>query len=274
MDLPVIQYAKEICEQELRKALAAGKEGGIEIYYQPLVHVSTGKVIGAEALTRWVHPLLGDISPRIFVPLAESNGLVTDLDRYVLTVACQQARRWQDTYGPIRIATNISPHSLQHADFVAVILNVLQETRLPPECLEIELTENIAIRQEHTLSILARLKGLGIKIAIDDFGTGYSSLNYLRVFPVDTLKIDQVFVRDVESSQQVVPITSAIIRLAHELNLQIVAEGVETEEQKNYLLRKDCHVMQGFLFSKPLPADQFERFLQASVHSRSRIGRC
>ena len=267
MDLPVIQHAKEICEQELRKALAAGKQGGIEIFYQPFVHVGTGQVIGAEALTRWVHPLLGEISPRIFVPLAESNGLVAELDRFVLTVACRQAKRWLNTYGPIRIAINISPLSFQHADFVAVILNVLQETRLPPECLEIELTENIALRQEHIFSTFARLKGIGIKIAIDDFGTGYSSLNYLRMFPVDTLKIDQVFVQDVENSQQEVPITSAIIRLAHELNLQLVAEGVESEEQKNYLMQKDCCVMQGFLFSKPLPADQFEQFLQADVHS-------
>ncbi|WP_165912716.1 sensor domain-containing protein [Effusibacillus lacus] len=249
-------------ENDLRKALER-KE--FKIYYQPQISIRTGRVIGLEALIRWHHPEKGLISPAQFIPLAEETGLIVPIGEWVLWEACRQNREWQDAgYAKMRIAVNTSARQFQQGNLAQTVQNVLRETGLDPRWLELELTESAAMHQaENVIDILQQIKKLGVSISIDDFGTGYSSLNYLKRFPVDFLKIDQTFVHDINQDSDDAVIVNAMIAVAHSLNLKVVAEGVETQEQLDFLKQRRCDVVQGYFFSKPVPGEEIESMLKS-----------
>jgi len=253
-------FEKLSLESSIRKAI---DQDEFILYFQPQVDFSTKEIIGMEALIRWIHPQKGMISPAEFIPLAEESGLIVPLGKWVLNTACKQNKALQDEgYPPIRVAVNFSLTQFQQVNVVEMIKQALEDTGLEPKYLEIELTESVIIENvEETLEKIKQLKELGIHIAIDDFGTGYSSLSYLRNLLIDTLKIDRSFVRDIASQFNDAHISTAIIGLAHSLNLNVVAEGVETQEQLEFLLSKDCRKMQGYLFSKPVSLEEFKKFL-------------
>ncbi|HEY5673833.1 MAG TPA: EAL domain-containing protein [Malonomonas sp.] len=237
---------------------------GFRLVYQPKVDMQTGQVCGMEALVRWEQDELGTISPVRFIPIAEETGLIVPLGRWILHTSCAQLKSWQDSGAPpMKIAVNLSGRQLQQPDLLPMIAEVLHETGLEPECLELELTESMLMETvENTIQLLQQLKDLGVTLAIDDFGTGYSSLSYLTRFPIDTLKIDRSFVRDLEADRNDATIVEAIVAMAHSLGLQVVAEGVESEFQQQFLKYRGCDQYQGFLFSKPVYAEEFEeRFL-------------
>jgi len=231
------------------------------LHYQPMVEIATGRVVGAEALVRWNHPESGLIQPDDFIPIAEEMNLIVPLGAWVLRTACTQMKAWHDAgHAWLRVAVNLSPRQFQDRELVEVIVTILEETGFPPAYLDLEITESTAMQNaELSLSILTRLKELGIRISIDDFGTGHSSLSYLKRFPIDTVKIDQGFVRDLSTDDAA--IISAVISMARALNLRVIAEGVETEEQLAFLRREQCGEMQGFLYSQPLAAKDFEEAL-------------
>ena len=234
------------------------------VHYQPMVEISTGRVVGAEALVRWNHPESGLLGPDEFIPIAEESQLIVPLGEWVLRTACEQMRAWHEAgHGGLRIAVNLSPRQFHERDLVATVERVLADTGFPPELLDLEITESTAMQNaELSLGILRRLKEKGIRISIDDFGTGYSSLNYLKRFPIDTVKIDHDFVRDLGAGTSDGAIISAVISMARALKLRVIAEGVETHEQLAFLAREQCSEMQGFLYSRPLPAADFERNLR------------
>ncbi|MEK3867406.1 EAL domain-containing protein [Paenibacillus sp. FSL H7-0716] len=248
--------ARLTAEQELRKALERNE---LFLVYQPQLHFASGQVTGAEALIRWQHPKRGLVPPSEFIPLAEETGMIVPIGEWVLRTACRQNKVWQDVgYSPMRVAVNLSVYQFNQADIVQKVKEILQETRLNPQWLELELTESIAMQNaERVVMTLEELKNLGIQISIDDFGTGYSSLSYLRRFPVDRLKIDRSFVSDITERENEAVIAASIIAMAHSLKLDVIAEGVETEKQFEFLKTKGCHVMQGYYFCKPLPAESF-----------------
>ena len=236
----------------------------IRVFYQPLVDLQSGKIIGAEALARWQHPDLGLIMPSKFIPVAEQTGLILRLTELILEAVCRQMRSWKDlniNYG--FIAVNLSTqHFRPDSNLIEMLNKVLQESRLEPEDLELELTESIIMQNaEFTINVLSKLQTMGVKVAIDDFGTGYSSLSYLKHFPVNTLKIDRCFIQDVTSDRHDATISLAIIDLAHSLSLQVIAEGVETMEQVQFLKEHSCDQIQGYFFSPPLPQLEFEKML-------------
>lgn len=234
------------------------------LHYQPQVDIASGRIVGAEALIRWKHPKLGMISPAKFIPLAEENGLIVPIGDWVLKTACAQNKLWMDMgYAPIYISVNISALQISETSFIEKISQVLLETQMDPKYLELEITESIAMEDTETrIEILKTLREMGIRLAIDDFGTGYSSLNYLSKFHITTLKIDQSFIRELTTSEKGEAIASSILAIGQNLNLIVTAEGVETEEQLNFLKGKKCDIMQGYLFSKPLPSDQFEELIK------------
>ncbi|PZO37392.1 MAG: GGDEF domain-containing response regulator [Pseudanabaena frigida] len=239
----------------------------IRVFYQPLVDLKSGQVVGAEALARWQHPDLGIIMPGKFIPIAEQTGLILRLGELVLDAACKQMQSWQEldiNYG--FIAVNLSgQHFRPDNNLLELISKVLQETGIEAHHLEIELTESIIMQNaEYTIEVLSQLQIMGVKVAIDDFGTGYSSLSYLKHFPVNTLKIDRCFIQDIITDRHDATISLAIIDLAHSLSLHVVAEGVETSEQANFLKEHGCDQMQGYFFSPPLPASEFEKILLES----------
>ena len=234
------------------------------VFYQPLVNLKSGQIVGAEALARWQHPDLGIIMPSKFIPVAEQTGLILRLSELMLYAACEQMRSWKEVgikYG--FVAVNLSgQHFRPDNNLIEMIGKILQETGVEPHHLEIELTESVIMQNaEFTIDVLSKLQALGIKIAIDDFGTGYSSLSYLKHFPVNTLKIDRCFIQDVTTDRHDATISLAIIDLAHSLALEVVAEGVETAEQIQFLKEHDCDQIQGYFFSPPLPAPEFEKML-------------
>jgi diguanylate cyclase (GGDEF)-like protein/PAS domain S-box-containing protein len=232
-----------------------------EVYYQPKVNIRTGRIIGTEALLRWKHPQMGLVSPARFIPLAEESGLIIPIGEWVLKKACAQNKEWQKAGCPhLNIAVNFSSRQFYQADICSVIKKVLRETELNSRYLELELTENVII-QNTAIEKMHELKALGILISIDDFGTGYSSLRYLKDFPIDNLKIDQSFIRNSTKDPRVEAITSTVINLAQNLNLTVIAEGVETEEELAYLKSHFCYIMQGYYFSKPLPAEEITKLL-------------
>ena len=256
-------------ETHLRQALERQE---LSLHYQPQIDLVSGRVIGMEALLRWDSPALGSIPPVRFIPLAEETGLILPIGEWVLETACQQARKWhQAGFTGLRMAVNISACQFKQADFVDRIDRILQTTGLPPEHLEIELTESIVMeRSEETLLTLTDLKVRGIKLAIDDFGTGYSMLSYLKYFPIDRIKIDRSFVRDITTDSDDAAITEAIVVMAHSLKLRVVAEGVETEEQLEFLRRCGCEEVQGYYFSRPHPVDRSELFLSRHFSAESK----
>lgn len=249
-----------VLENNLRLAL---EKNEIQLYYQPQVDIHTHKIIAMEALVRWQHPEFGLIGPKDFIPLAEDIGFIIPLGEWVLYTACQQNKVWQD-YGfpPIRISVNFSAVQFEQADFENMIINVLKETGMDPNYLEVEITESVLMRDiEYTKDILSTLKKVGVHIAIDDFGTGYSSLSYLKKFPIETLKIDQSFIQDITTDADDRAITKAITAMAQSLNIQIVAEGVETEGQLEYLKTLHCQKIQGYFISHPLPSYESTKLL-------------
>ncbi|NLE00234.1 MAG: EAL domain-containing protein [Fibrobacter sp.] len=248
-------------EHNLRKAL---KKNEFLVYYQPQIRLKDKSIIGAEALVRWQHPELGMISPAEFIPIAEQTGLILSLGEWVLRSACKQTKLWHSTYGKeFVISVNLSTRQFQQQDLVSTVHKVLYETKLPPEFLELEITESLGMKNpELTLKTLHELKAMGIHIAIDDFGTGYSSLSYLKKFPIDTLKIDRSFVSDIQADSNDAAIVLAIIALAHSLKLKVIAEGVELQEQVDYLLKNGCESIQGYFYSPPVKAEEFEEMLR------------
>lgn len=235
------------------------------VYYQPQVNITTGEVIGMEALVRWQHPEIGMISPATFVPIAEKNGLIIPIGKWVLRTACAQNKAWQDQgLAPLSVAVNISVRQFQQSDLVETVIGILAETGLEPCFLELEITESIAMLDvEFTYGMLRNLQRLGIRIALDDFGTGYSSLSYLKKFPFDVIKIDQSFVRDLSADSKDMAVITAAIAIGRQLKLSVVAEGVETEAQLNFLRSLHCEEGQGYFFSQPLSSDGATKLLQA-----------
>ena len=234
------------------------------MFYQPKLCLTDDSLNAAEALVRWRHPELGLVPPGDFIPLAEETGLIAPLGEFVLRQACRQAREWQlQGVVELRVSVNLSVHQLRQGNLVSLVRQVLDETDLAPELLELELTESHLLDNvENVISTFQQLRDLGVKLAIDDFGTGYSSLSYLKRFPVDYVKIDQTFVRDLSVGGEDAAITRAIIAMAHSLDLKVVAEGVETQAQMDFLRAQRCDELQGFLISPPLPAEQFAQLLR------------
>ncbi|MDB4951741.1 MAG: diguanylate cyclase [Gemmatimonadetes bacterium] len=250
-------------EGALRKALALEQ---FRIHYQPLCEAATGRVTGVEALVRWMHPVRGLLPPAEFMELAESTGQVTLLGRWVLARACAQVRAWQRGGHPaLTVSVNLSARQFADAGLVEEVRRVLEQEGLDPACLELEITESLAMHNvAATEATLRELKRLGVAISIDDFGTGYSSFGYLQRFPIDTLKIDREFVRDVDRDAGSADIAAAMIAMAHKLGLSVVAEGVERPEQLAFLREQSCDRAQGFLIGHPLPAHDVERLLRTA----------
>jgi len=248
-------------ENGLRRAL---DQGELLLHYQPQLNLKSGAIIGAEALVRWQHPERGLVPPAEFIPLAEESGLIVPLGEWVLRTACAQNKRWQDAgLPPITVAVNLSARQIAATDLVQLAASILQESGLDPKYLELELTESMVMADaEAFIDATERLKGLAITLSIDDFGTGFSSLSYLKRFAIDRLKIDQSFVRDITQDPDSASIALAIISLSHNLGLSVIAEGVETQGQLNYLCSHNCDEMQGFYFSRPLPAADLEALLR------------
>ncbi len=254
-------------ERSLRRAIERSE---LRLHYQPQYDVRTGRIVGVEALIRWEHPELGLIPPGRFMPFAEDIGLILHVGEWVLREACRQNRAWQSQgLPPVRVAVNISALQFRNADFPHEVQTALKQTGLEPRWLVLEVTESVIMQDaERVTDSLEQLKSLGLELAIDDFGTGYSSLSYLKRFPIDKLKIDQSFVRDITSDTDDEAIISAIIGLTRNLGLRTIAEGVETREQLEFLQRHGCDEAQGFLFSRPLTPEECTAVLGSQVSRR------
>ena len=253
--------ARLTLEAKLHRALERSE---FNLYYQPKVDVATGAIVGAEALIRWRHPDVGLVSPAEFIPLAEETGLIIPIGEWVLAAACAEIRGWlQDGLTAVPVAVNISAKQFHQKDICETVKRVLRDYDIPPHLLEVEITESTAMQQaEATAATLRDLKALGLTIAIDDFGTGYSSLSYLKRFPIDSLKIDRSFVTGLPGSSDDAAIAQAIITMAHALRLKVVAEGVENDAQRTFLAANGCDEMQGYYFSRPVPAEECTRFIR------------
>jgi len=246
-------------EQDLRHSLDREE---LDVFYQPKYDLQTSnKIMGVEALVRWNHPEKGLVGPNDFIPLAEETGLISEVGLWVLISSCVQVKTWLDKgYDAMPVSVNLSGRQLENGDITAQVAHVLSESGLKPEYLELEITESIIMkRPEEVISILYQLKAMGVKLSIDDFGTGYSSLNYLRKFPIDLLKIDKAFVRDIETNKEDRLIVKGIIALAKSLNLEVLAEGVETQEQLKLLEDEGCDYIQGYFIAKPMNSKDFEK---------------
>jgi len=248
-------------ENRLRQALECEQ---FEVWYQPCFEIATGQIIGAEALVRWRSPELNLVPPTQFIPLAEDTGLIIPIGEWVLHTACEESSLWQQSDTPmLHVSVNISARQFVQENLLEHIEDLIEELSIKPQQLELELTETLIMpNAQDAIETLHSLKKLGIRLSIDDFGTGYSSLSYLKRFPIDTVKIDQCFVRDLSTNQDDKALVNAIIAMAHKLNLTVVAEGVETHEQLQFLLDNKCDFVQGFLCGKPMPAEEFRQVLQ------------
>lgn len=262
--------------RDLRDTLEA-KE--LMLYFQPQFELSTGKLIGAEALLRWFKKDDSKqggqfISPAEFIPVAEQSGLIVPIGEWVLEYACQKAAEWQNAGHDIRVAVNVSGAQFYQSDLVKHVSRCLRESGLKPHNLELEVTESVFMDDiTHTIETLQHLHALGLELAIDDFGTGYSSLSYLRQFPIDRLKIDQSFIRNALNNSDDAAIARTIVRLGHSLNLKVIAEGVETKEHEKFLLEENCDEVQGFRYSRPIPIDDFNKFVKNYKGSLSSFDR-
>ncbi len=250
-------------ESRLRQAVAHDE---LELHFQPFIDLKTAELLGAEALLRWRHPELGLIPPGEFIPIAELSGLIVPIGEWVLRTACAEARKWHEKgFTDLTVSVNLSSRQFQHTDLVTQVTHALDETGLEPNKLDLEITESNAMQNaEHSINTLWGLKKQGVRISMDDFGTGYSSLNYLKRFPIDRIKLDQSFVRDLPSDKDDAAIAMAVIAMGRSLELEVIAEGVETEEQLAFLKGHQCDQLQGFLLSKPLAPRDFDRFLDES----------
>ena len=263
-DMHELAATRLALESNLRRAI---QNGEFLLHYQPRVSVDSLAITGVEALVRWQHPQLGLVSPSEFIPLAEDTGLIVPIGEWVLREACLQGRRWQEQgFAPIQIAVNISARQFHDRELAQTVIRIVEETGLSPKFLELELTESSIMQSsEFAASMLNRLKSMGINISIDDFGTGFSSLASLKRLPIDALKIDQSFVREATSDPDDAALVMAIITLAHNLRLKVIAEGVETEGQLKFLQLLRCDEIQGYFFSKPLPADTLVSLFEPQI---------
>jgi diguanylate cyclase (GGDEF)-like protein/PAS domain S-box-containing protein len=255
---------RQTIEEGLRRALERQE---FAVHYQPKINLTTGQISGAEALLRWRHPTRGLVPPAQFIPIAEDCGLILPIGKWVLREACRQARTWRDAGLTLpTMAVNISAIEFRNETFLQSVFSILEETGLDPRVLELELTESVLMQHaESTESILRALRARGVQLTVDDFGTGYSSLSYLRKFPVDALKIDQSFVRQISTAPEKTTIVTAVISMGRSLNLRVVAEGVETEEELAFLQAHQCDEGQGYYFSRPVPPRQFEKLLETGI---------
>jgi diguanylate cyclase (GGDEF)-like protein/PAS domain S-box-containing protein len=262
-DLNSSATERQSLESGLRHAIERHE---LELHYQPIVNVMTGSIAGVEALIRWQHPTLGFVLPAQFISVAEESGLIVPIGQWMLRKACRQANDWREQgLPPIRLAVNISAVELRSKEFVAGVAAILAETRLDPRRLELELTETFLMQDaKATALVLNALKELGVQLALDDFGTGYSSLSYVRRFPIDTLKVDRSFVRNLTRDADDASVVSAVINMGQSLHMRVVAEGVETREQLLFLKEHDCTEAQGYHFSRPLKAENFAQLLRQS----------
>jgi diguanylate cyclase (GGDEF)-like protein/PAS domain S-box-containing protein len=254
------QERQEI-EDSLRRALDRRE---LDVQYQPKINLKTGAITGAEALLRWTHPVLGLVEPSRFIPTAEDSGLMLPIGAWVLKMACEQGRAWSETHGAgFTMSVNVSAAQFRHENFLRTVLEILAETGLDPACLELEVPETVLIKHGvSTASTLKALRSRGIRVAVDDFGTGYSSLGHLHRFPVDTLKIDKSFIREIGKTGERARVASAVIALARSLNMRVVAEGVETFEERNFLREHECDDAQGYYFGHPVSPDEFGELLK------------
>jgi diguanylate cyclase (GGDEF)-like protein len=250
-----------------RKLSRAFENGELGVYYQPQIDIEDGSITGVEALLRWNEAELGAISPAEFIPVAEDTGLIMPIGQWVLETACEQAREWSEAGLPaVRMAVNISPHQFRNENLIQTVNQLLWDTGLEACKLDLEITESAFMQdQKAAVAVAKELKRLGVSISLDDFGTGYSSLSYLRHFPVDSLKIDRSFVRDIVLDPEVAAITAAIISMAKAMRLRIVAEGVEKEKQRELLRERGCREVQGYLYSPPVTSESMEELLRKGV---------
>jgi diguanylate cyclase (GGDEF)-like protein len=258
---------RQVIERDLKRALANEE---FELFYQPKLNVTTGKVQGMEALIRWNHPERGFLAPGLFIPVAERSPLIVPIGEWVLRTACAQARRWQaDGLGDLKVAVNVSAVQLKEVYLISMVRQVLLESGLPPHLLELEITESAVMENvEHTISVLEGLRDLGLSLSIDDFGTGYSSLNYLKRFPVKRIKIDKAFVDEIIDENSDGVIARAVITMGHSLGLEVTAEGVEERGQQAFLENLECDEIQGYLFAKPMNAENFAAFVSTQKQQR------
>jgi diguanylate cyclase (GGDEF)-like protein len=262
-------YSEAMNVANSRKLHIQSRLGGVierddlSLHYQPIRDAKNGHLTGAEALLRWTDSELGPIGPDEFIPIAEHGGLISAIGTWVLTTACEQVRAWQQAgYPQIRMSVNVSASQLSDSGWVEMVAETLRETQVSPGCLEFEITETTILQDEpRTIAAVTQIAKMGIGFALDDFGTGYSSLSHLRNLPVCRLKIDRSFVSEISESEQGAGLAGAIVTLAHGLQLEVVAEGVETQEQAQFLRSKGCDELQGYLLSRAVPAAEFERFL-------------
>ena len=267
------QAARERLELESRLRLALA-QGHLQMYYQPQIDIATGRIQGAEALVRWNDPQEGLISPARFIPVAETSGVIGPLGEWVVREVCRQGQQWRDAgLPPLTLALNVSPRQFHLTDLAGCTAAALQASGFPAALLELEITESaLAERTEEARQVLVRLRELGVRIAVDDFGTGYSSLAQLKRFPIDVLKIDQGFIRDIPQSEDDMAISAAIIAMGHSMGLSVLAEGVETEGQLAFLRERGCDAYQGYLCSRPVPADDFVALLRAQAEPAAAQG--
>ncbi len=269
--MQTVVVERSVLEAGLRRAI---KENQFELYYQPQVTID-GMITGAEALLRWHHSERGIVPPSKFIPLAEETRLILPMGSWVLEAACARLASWagRSSLADLSLAVNVSAHQFRQADFVEQVIAIIEKTGANPARLKIELTESLMVQNiEDIIDKMRKLKALGVGFSLDDFGTGYSSLSYLKRMPLDQLKIDQSFVRDVLTDANDAAIAGTIVKLAESLGLQVTAEGVETDEQREFLIRIGCHAYQGFLFSHPLPAEDFERLVNSEPHQGPACG--
>ncbi len=248
-------------ESSLRKALERGE---LRVFYQPRMDIQSGMIVGCEALLRWEHPTRGLIPPSEFIPVAEETGVIVQMTRWVLRQACRQNKQWQDKgYPKIDVAVNVSARDFRDSNMLETVTEAIRLTGLDPSYLDIEITESVLMKNVDTaVRVLLSIRDMGVRVSIDDFGTGYSSLSYLKRFPIDAVKIDRSFVKDITTNPDDSAIAGAVLGMSHAMNLRVVAEGVETREQLDHLASLGCDEMQGYLVSKPVPAEEFEAFLR------------
>jgi len=257
--------ASQPIEWTVAQLAQAVERGQLELHYQPIVDLRSEQIVGAEALLRWRHPTLGLLPPGQFLPVVESSGLMPEIGAWVLGAACRQMREWRKlAWQPFRLAVNVSASQVRPG-FDGWVKDMLADAELPAESLEIELTESVAFGNPAIFPALEALRQIGVRFAADDFGTGYSCLQHLKCCPITTLKIDQSFVAGLVADHRDRTIVRSVIQLAHGLGMDVVAEGVETEIQRQFLAERGCPVMQGYLFSRPMPSSDVERWVQQTV---------
>lgn len=266
-----IQEPEAILERRIK--LEKGLRRAIEnnefiLYYQPQYELTTGKIKGLEALLRWNHPELGFVPPSEFIPIAEEVGMIVNIGKWVIETACQQNKKWREEGTILRVAVNVSPLQFEGCSFHRMLKQILDEIELPPEFLEIEITEGIMQNLDVSSDVINELKRIGVKISLDDFGTGYSSLNVLNRLPIDYLKIDKSFVNEISSNSSTASLVKTIISIGENFKFDLIAEGIETEEQAEFLKQNGCCLGQGYLYSPPLPAEKAEALIREKTNKR------